>query len=219
MRISLFWFTKIRFDDGYPSLRGGNILCAHNNGRSSEHNEDYTEYLMMHRDRYQIIIYERLPKNISNCNERSVEILYESEEKHCKDFCGLQNFYFYRFAPGPWRTLPGSIINAVRKEKSPFIVKPMIRNGSIRIQMMGYRSSANNANGQHKKRSMIQSINVNMGTSLLYSFILYGKSANYVTDDEQIVLPLPHDCSLHWMIPFLKISFFIPNISLLFSKA
>jgi hypothetical protein len=30
-----------------------------------------------------------------------------------------------------------------------------------------------------------------------YSFILYGKSANYVTDDEQIVLPLPHDCSLH----------------------
>jgi hypothetical protein len=67
----------------------------------------------------------------------------------------------------------------------------MIRNGSIRIQMMGYRSSANNANGQHKKRSMIQSINVNMGTSLLYSFILYGKHADEVTGHERIILSLP----------------------------
>jgi hypothetical protein len=61
---------------------------------------------------------------------------------------------------------------------------------------MGYSTSANNANGQHKKRRTIQSINVNMVTSMGYSFILYGKPANYVTGDEQIVLPLPHDSSL-----------------------
>jgi len=70
--------------------------------------------------------------------------------------------FILHFAPGPRRILAGSIISAERKEKSPFIVRPMMRNGSVRNQTMGYSTNASNANGQHKKRRMIQRINVNI---------------------------------------------------------
>ena len=64
----------------------------------------------------------------------------------------------------------------------------MIRNGSVRIQTIGYSTSANNANGQHKKRRTIQSINVSILTSLCYSFILYGNAADYVSNNSPMIL-------------------------------
>jgi hypothetical protein len=74
----------------------------------------------------------------------------------------LRGIFFLHFAPGPRRILAGSIINAERKAKIPFMVKPIMRNGSVRSQTIGYNTRARNANGQHKKRRMIQRINVNM---------------------------------------------------------
>ena len=80
---------------------------------------------------------------------------------------------FLYCAPGPRKTLAGSEISAVRKANKPFIVKPIMRNGSNKSQTIGYSTSANSANGQHRKRRMTHKINVNICNLLLIFFPSY----------------------------------------------
>lgn len=80
-------------------------------------------------------------------------------------FCDVYTFIIYlelQFALDPPKILTGSIINTERKAKSPLIVMPMMRKGSVRSHTIGYRTNANNANGQHRKRRIIQRINVDI---------------------------------------------------------
>jgi hypothetical protein len=110
-------------------------------------------------------------------------------------------FIILYFTAGPRRIRAGSRINAERKAKSPFIVIPIMRNGSVRSHTNGYTTSASSANGQHKKRSIIHSINVNMCNLLCYSSPVYGEYANLVsgTDPECI---LKQDSLPFFLFPF-----------------
>jgi len=72
-----------------------------------------------------------------------------------------------QIARGPRSSRTGNIKSALSRLKTPWTVIPTIRNGKVSNHTIGYKTSASNANGQHRIKRMHHKRKAAMATSIL----------------------------------------------------